>query len=67
MKVFYAIFLFMTFYITLIIFLSVKQNLGHGWFLGPYTLDKLILPIVYLSIKQTLIMFDFSNHIPWVN
>ena len=36
-----------------IIYLSVKQNLGHVWFLGPHTLGKLTLPIP-LSVKQNI-------------
>ena len=38
--------------ILLITYLSIKQNLGHAWFLGPHTLGKLVLLIICLSIKQ---------------
>ena len=37
-----------------IIFLSVKQNIGHVWLLGPRTLGKLILLTIGLNIKQNL-------------
>ena len=33
--------------------LSVKQNLGHAWFLGQYTLGKLMF-FIALSVKQNL-------------
>ena len=36
-----------------IIYLNVKQNLSHVWFLEPHTLGKLTPPI-YLSIKQNI-------------
>ena len=38
--------------VILLICLSIKQNLGHVWFLGSHILGKLILFIIYLSIKQ---------------
>ena len=59
-KVFSAIFSFITLCITLpIIYLNIKQNIGHTWLVGPYTLGKLIfsiifLHIMFLSIKQNL-------------
>jgi len=55
MKVFSAIFSFITLCIILLInYLNIKQNLGHTWFLKPYTLGKLILSIIFLNIKQNL-------------
>ena len=39
---------------TLSKYLGIKQNNGHAWLLGPDTLGKLILFIIYLSIKQNL-------------
>ena len=33
--------------------LSVKQNLGHVWFLGPHTLGKLMF-FTALNVKQNL-------------
>ena len=37
-----------------IIYLNIKQNLGHTWLLEPYTLGKLIFSIIFLSVKQNL-------------
>ena len=36
------------------IFISVKQNFSHAWFLGPHTLGKLTLNNIFISIKQNL-------------
>ena len=48
-------FLFMILCVTFIICLSIKQNLGHAWLLGPHTLGKLIIfIIIFLNIKQNL-------------
>ena len=54
MKVFSTIFSFITLCVTLLICLSIKQNLGNVWLLGPHTLGKLMLHIIFLSIKQDL-------------
>ena len=54
MKVFCTIFSFITLCVTLLICLSIKQNIGHAWLLKPHTLDKLMLHIICLSIKQDL-------------
>ena len=35
-------------------FISVKQNLSHVWFLGPYALGKLTLNDNFISVKQNL-------------
>ena len=51
-KVFSTILLFITLcVIFLIIYFNIKQNLGHIWLLGPYTLGKLIFSIIFLSVK----------------
>ena len=35
-------------------FLSVKQNLGYAWLLGPHTLGKLTFNSIFISVKQNL-------------
>ena len=69
MKVFLVTFSLITLFVEvpIIIILNIKQNLGHIWLFGPYTLGKLIFPCIFLSIKQTLVMPDFSDHILRVN
>ena len=54
MKGSFAIILFMTLCVAFITYLSIKQNLGHAWFLKPYTLGKFIFLVTRLSIKQNL-------------
>ena len=57
------------------VFLSIKQNLSYIWFLGPLALSKLLLPIIYLSIKQsqpcrmakTFIVVTWSNGHSWAS
>ena len=50
-----VIFSFITLYAALpIIYLNIKQNLGHTWLLRPYTLSKLIFSDIFLSVKQNL-------------
>ena len=48
-----AIFCFY-YYIFIPIYLSVKQNLSHTWFLRPHTLGKLTLSNIRLIVKQIL-------------
>ena len=38
----------------IIIFISVKQNLSHAWFLGPHALGKLTLNDIFIIVKQNL-------------
>ena len=52
MKVFSAIFWFITLYVMCpTIYLNIKQNLGHAWLLGLHTLGKLIFQLIFLSVK----------------
>ena len=53
MKIYFVTFSCITLFVELhiIVFLSVKQNLNYVWFLGPPVLSKLILPIIFLSVK----------------
>ena len=37
-----------------IIFLSVKQYLGHAWLFKSHTLGKLIPLVILLSVKQNV-------------
>ena len=54
MKVFCTIFSFITLCVTLLIWLSIKQNISHAWLLEPHTSGKLMFHIIFLSIKQDL-------------
>ena len=66
MKGSFAIILFMTLCVAFITYLSIKQNLGHAWFLEPYTLGKFIFLVTRL-LNRTLVMPGSSDHLPWVN
>ena len=56
MRVFLVTFSFITLSIELhiIVALSIKQKLGHAWFPKPHTLGKLMLKVIFLSVKQNL-------------
>ena len=36
----------------LLVCLSIKQNHGYVWLLGPHTLGKLVFLIIRLGVKQ---------------